>query len=27
VLNVPEDTLVETLGSLPDIKVQDVRRM
>jgi len=27
VLNVPEDTLVETLGGLPDIKVQDVRRM
>ena len=27
VLNVPEDTLVETLDSLPDISVQDVRRM
>lgn len=27
VLNVPEDTLMETLDSLPDISVQDVRRM
>jgi acetoin utilization protein AcuB len=27
VLNVPEDKLIETLGSLPDIEVQDVRKM
>jgi acetoin utilization protein AcuB len=27
VLNVPEETLVETLSSLPEIKIEDVRKM